>query len=330
MIKDAATKELLYQTLAVLYKHAEQLVVLEYPKSIERRSVDLVVKLRNGKKLLVKVAYDADALPRSEIQELHNLSSVLEVPAVMVSVYRSGTPLIDGVAYERGGVKIVTPETLNNILTGKEQIYIYEGKDCFKLSIDGRKLKEKRLEKNMSLGDLALLVGVSRRAIYEYEKGNMEPSIEKGEKLIKVLGEDIVKPVNIFKPVKKQPRTSSLMFDTETEQRIANTLISKGYSVAHAKRTVVDLTARKGSEDKITVLVEHPRESSQRILEKIYYLNRMADTVDVKERYVIVEKKKVARELRKEGILAYNSWEFMRMVAEGGQQKKERDDENEA
>ncbi|MCE4609082.1 MAG: helix-turn-helix domain-containing protein [Desulfurococcales archaeon] len=327
MIKDAATKELLYQTLAVLYKHAEQLVVLEYPKSIERRSVDLVVKFRNGKKLLVKVAYDADSLPRSEIQELHNLSSVLEVPAIIVSVYRSDTPLIDGVAYERGGVRIVTPETLNNILSGKEQIYIYEGKDCFKLSIDGRKLKEKRLEKNMSLGDLALLVGVSRRAIYEYEKGNMEPSIEKGEKLIKVLGEDIVKPVNIFKPVRRHPRTSSLMFDTETEQKIANALLSKGYSIAHAKRTVVDLTARKGSEDKITVLVEHPRESSHRIIEKIYYLNRMADTVDVEERYVIVEKKKVAQELRKEGILAYNSWEFMRMVAESGQRKKNDDDE---
>ncbi len=317
MIKDAATKDLLYRTLAILYKYAEQLVVLEYPKSIERRSVDLVIRFRDKKKLLIKIAYDVESLPKSELYELQNLSTVLEVPALIVSVVRNGSPLLEGVAYERSGIKVVTPETLENILSGREQIYIYEGKDCFKLSIDGGKLKEKRLERNMSLGDLALLVGVSRRAIYEYEKGNMEPSIDKGEKLIKVLGEDIVKPVDLFKPVTRPLKTTTLQYDTETEQRIADALLSQGYDVAHAKRTVLDISAKKTPTEKITVLVEHPRESSQRILEKIYYLNRMTETVNVSEKFVVVEKEKTIKELRKEGILAYSSWEFVRKIRKG-------------
>lgn len=299
-------RELLYKVLATLYRYSEDLVVLDYPRSIERRSIDLAVRLRGKTRLLVKVAFDADQIPRSEIAELAGLSRVLGVPGIIVSAMKGGMPLLEGVVYEKSGIRVVGLETLEGVLSGREEVYIYESKDTFKLSIDADKVRSKRLEKNLSLGDLALMVGVSRRAIYEYEKGSMEPTIEKGEKLVRVLGEDIVKPINIFEPARKVRVGLQENYDSELERKVALELEKAGYKVVHAKRTVLDISAStmddKSGIKRTAYVVEHPRERPEKLVEKAYYLDKMSETIGVEERYVIVEDEKKARIAAREGL----------------------------
>ncbi len=293
------SKEVLYRVLAILYRYAEEIAVLEHPRSIERRSVDLAVKLRDGRRVLVKVAYDIDNIPRTELQELSALSTTLGVPPLIVALAKSGEPLLEGVVYEKSGIKAVSPETLDDVLSGRELAYIKMEKDSFTLNVDGEIMRRKRLEKNLSLGDLALLVGVSRRTIYEYEKGTMEPSIEKAEKLIKILGEEIAKPIDIFSLSKVKPPRRSSRYDTIVERSIGDILREQGYRVAHVKRTVVDIAAGKDDKD-IVILVEHPGKSGS-LADKAYYLTRLTKTIGIEEKYIVVETKKAETVLRKEG-----------------------------
>jgi hypothetical protein len=83
--------------------------------------------------------------------------------------------------------------------------------------------------------------------------------------------------------------------------------------VAHAKRTVVDLTARR-DENKIAFVVEHFRESPSRIIEKVYYLDKMTKTVDIRENYIVAERKETIKDLRKEGYKPLTIKQFINMV----------------
>jgi len=315
---DVELKEFFYRVLALLYRYADEIAVLEYPRRMERRSIDLAVQLRDGRRLLVKVAIDASQVPRSEVVELVSLAGVMGVAPLIVAREKAGEPLLEGVVYERSGVRAVSPETLDAVLSGREQVFIYETRDTFRVSIDPEKLREKRLEKGMSLGDLALYLGVSRKAAYEYEKGAMEPSLEKAEKLVGLFGEDIVRPVDIFEPPRELPRAMP-SYDSRIEEEAAQALEAGGFRVVHAKRTVVDLgCSTPDQEDKILFIVEHPREKPSRTQEKLAYLDRLSNVMGVDERIAIVSSREKARMFEREGIRAVTVDELRDLVRRRG------------
>jgi len=307
------SREVFYKVLAILYRYSESLAVIEHPKNIERRSIDLAVRLRDGRRILIKVATDIDDIPRSEIQELASLSSLLDIAPLIVAEEKSGEPLLEGVVYEKGSIRVISPETLENVISGREPVYIKVEKSSFILSIDGPAMRKRRTELNMSLGDLASMLGVSRRTVYEYEKGTMEPSLEKAEILIKVLGEDIARPIDIFAPPASMRETRT-RFDTISERMIAENLKSRGYRVTHARRTVIDIAAKK-DEREVAIVVEHPSRS-RNLLDKVYYLNKLANTVGINEKYVVVESKRSERILKREGYETVKPEELARIVAE--------------
>lgn len=314
--KEAFSKELLYKVLAILYRYASEIAVLEHPRSIERRSVDLAVRLRDGRGALIKVAYDLDDLPRSELSELRALAATLGLPALVVASAKSGSPLLEGVVYERYGIPSVSPETLDNVLSGREPVYIRVEKESFTVSIDGETLRRRRMEKNMSLGDLALALGVSRRTVYEYEKGSMEPSIEKAEKLIRMFGEDIARPIDIFTPAEPARSRRREAYDTSTEESVARALEEQGYLVAHVKRTVVDIVARRGAKDDISLVVEHPGKRGHGLVEKAYYMTRLAETIGIKEAYIVVETRSAEKDLEKEGYKTVRPRDLLDLIRE--------------
>ncbi len=310
-----ASKELLYKVLAILYNYAEEVAVLDHPRSIERRSIDLAVRLKNGKRVLIKVAYDLDSIPRAELQELSSLSSTLGIPSLIVAEVKGNERLLEGVLYEKADLFALSPESLYNVLSGREQIYIRTGKETFTVSIDGEMMRRRRIEKNLSLGDLAVMLGVSRRTIYEYEKGGMEPSIEKAERLVKILGEDIAKPIDIFSP-RQHPKPKPVKrYDTLVEESIGKSLEEHGFIVIHVKRTVLDIAATKDKESDIAIVVEHPTRRSS-IIEKAYYLEKLAHTVGIEEKYIIVESREAERILEKEGYEPVRLREFLSKVRE--------------
>ena len=306
-------KDILYRTLAILYRYAEEVAVLEYPRSMERRSIDLAVRLPGGKRLLVKVARDAAEIPKSEIQELIFLASVLDSAPIMIARDKDGVELVEGVAYEKSGVKVISPETLEGLLSGREPVYVFESRGSYKVRVNPVKRREKRLEKGFSLGDLAAALNTSRKAVYDYERGKLDPSIDRAEKLIKILGEEVVAPCDVFEATNLPEPKLLKPFDTKLEEETASRLVEAGFRVVHVKRTAIDIGGSI-NDAKVVFTVQGKRESVKTLYEKSVYMSKMADVLNINDKAVVVDDARTARELEKEDVTVITSNELAEFV----------------
>ncbi len=292
-VMEARLRDSLYQVLAILYRYAESLAVIEYPRKMERRSIDVAVRLRGGKRILVKVAIDAGSLPKSEVQELISLSAVLGTAPLIVARMKRGEELVEGVVYDRLGARVVSPETLESLVSGRGEVYVYESKDSFKVRVDPAKLREKRVNLGLSLGDLAMALGTSRKTVYDYERGGSDPTLEKAEKLVSILGEDILAPLDVFSPPETTPRRQEPQSRLEAE--VTRVLERAGYTVVRARRTAADMGCAGRGERIILLLDErHPRRRASE--DKIESFDRLAKTVGV-DRYAVVTEDPARRRL---------------------------------
>lgn len=290
-------RELFYRVVALLYSHAREAAVVEWPRSAEKRSVDLVARLKDGRIVLVKATYDASSLSRREVHELRSLASALKASPLVVASKLQDDDLLPYVVYERQGVRIVNFETLREALAGRGEIYVYGYKEQLRVSINPEALKRKRLEKRLSLGDIAHALGVSRKTVYEYERGSMEPTLEKAEKLIDMLGPEVLRPIDIFEEPRSGGQPQVEYRSDDLASRITLMLARAGFTVAQAKRTSVDVAAGH-SEERMLFVVKHQRESVTTLVERHEASEKISRVV--KGEYYVVAEPEEARKLRSE------------------------------
>lgn len=297
-VKKLDDTDYFYRILAVLFNVSSEVAVVNYPKNPNRRSLDAVAVLKNGRRIFIKITYDAVNVSKAEASELVDMARVLDAAPLIVSEYMSGIELSDGVAYERHGVRIVSSNTLRDVASGRSNIYVYQSKDVFKVSIDSERMKRLRLDKGLSLGDVAYVIGTTRKTIYEYEKGSMEPTVDKAERLVSILGDEILKPLDLFEPPKKaRERGSRISVDVEEERLIVDALKRHGYDVFHARRTTVDVGGSLRS-CKLVFIVHRRKEKESRLLERVVNAEKIS-SIAKSDSYVVTEDEEVARDLRK-------------------------------
>ena len=279
-------EKLVDSVLSYLANSRFSIEVLSYPRNARRRSIDIVAA-RGDRKLLIKVTRSIDEVHYREARELYNIAYTLNIPSLIISETYNRKPMEDMVMYERYGLPAITPQTLESVLSGREEILLYYKRGEFYVNIDRRKLKEARENKKMSLGDLALALGVTRKAVYEYERGTMDLNIDKAEKLVEILGEDILKPIDIFKPPSKSIK----------DEEIVKHASMKGYRATYATSTVFDVALNTGRA-KYTIVIEKRREKLLTKLEESEKIERVINT----RRVALVTSPSVKRELESMGV----------------------------
>lgn len=310
LMKESSPEDVLYRTIGAAYRSAKEVAVISYPKSSLRRSIDVVISMDDDKALLVKAVDDVERLPKSEIDELRSVSAAVEVGAVIVAERQREDELLDEMVYERYGVKIVTPASLEMALR-RDGPYLRRVGDVIKVVIDGETMRRKRLEMGLSLGDVARYVGTSRKAIYDYERGVMEPSIEKAERLVELFGEEILKPISFF----EVGEIESAKPDTRLEAELVAILSSMGYKAAHAKRTAFDLVGSKGGK-KLSLIVKHERESEKTLVSRFSQALKVSRIVGSKVA-VVTERKEEVKRLERENINVFAKKELIEFLWSG-------------
>ncbi len=305
--------ERLYRVIGSIYRYVDDLVVLEYPKRLHRRSIDAVVKLRSGKLVLLKISDDVEGLSKQDIHELRDIAAALNSGALVVANYMGGIELLDEVAYEVHNVRVVNVNTLEKVLSGEANVYIYQDGDMFKVKINKEVMRRRRVEKGLSLGQIAYKLKVTRRTVYEYEKGYIEPTISKAEKLVEILGEDILEPIDIFENPKAPRRTTeNPVFDSKEEEELARKLRERSFNVVHAKKTTVDIVGSR-VDRKILLVIRHGRESLESLELKSINSKKLA-RISNTENYVVVDDRKVKEDLEGRGIEVYTQSEVMELL----------------
>lgn len=160
--------------------------------------LDLVAR-RSDSLLLLKTAPNVDSFSKECAEELLTLAKVFNASPILVGLRSSKGTLEKGAAYERQCVPTLELSTFEDALLREALPYVYFKRGGIYVKIDGKLLRQARKMKNMSIGELASKVGVSRKAIYAYEKEEMEATLSTAIKLEEALGTSIVSAVDVFK-----------------------------------------------------------------------------------------------------------------------------------
>ena len=92
--------------------------------------------------------------------------------------------------------------------------------------------------------------------------------IERAERIVEVLGEEVLEPINIFETPSTDKEHIPMRLKL-SERIIMDNLKNLGYRVCHVERTVIDLAASKEQamrDGKLAILVEHEKDKKNGLL----------------------------------------------------------------
>jgi len=164
--------------------------------AIRPTSFDLAGR-RDATLLLIKVLKNIDALDSEEAVRLRELGGLFPAITLVIGQTSGASELDAGVVYTRYGVPIVNEETLREFLEKALPPFLYASPGGTFAQVDGPRLRELRNERGLSLGTLAGIAGVSRRAIQLYEESAGAEALVI-ERIESFLGETVVRPIDLF------------------------------------------------------------------------------------------------------------------------------------
>lgn len=150
-------------------------------------------------RIVIKFSNKIDDVWPEALTELRRISFNLRCTPLLVGERTRKQEIQDGVVYTRGDIAAINLNTLQRMLVEGVLPYIRTRKGGIYVKLDCHQLRKEREARNLSRGDVAAEVGVSRRAIYEYERGTMNPTVEVALRLEELLRIKLIEPINPLK-----------------------------------------------------------------------------------------------------------------------------------
>ncbi|MCK5547531.1 MAG: transcriptional regulator, partial [Thermoplasmata archaeon] len=193
-------------------------------------SFDIVAR-RDDKILILKVLLNVDSFSPGGADDIRLIATKLGASPLLIGLCSTTGNLENGVVYSRFGVPILSLKTFSDFLLEGVPPFIFSAPGGLYVKIDGETLEKVRSRKRVSLGALAEIAGVSRRAIQMYQDG-MGTTIDVALKMEEYLGEPIIIPVNPFSYSKNVERELVAFDEFKAFERIIfRKLQELGFSV---------------------------------------------------------------------------------------------------
>ncbi|MGC9106453.1 MAG: helix-turn-helix domain-containing protein [Thermoprotei archaeon] len=227
----------------VVQRSGARYEIIDYPKK-GKKSVDLLVT-KGKERFVVRVVDDYTKVTRAEADELKKLAATFSCKPAVVS---ENEDLDEEIPIDKG-VPLVRPKTLERRLSGEKFFTIYSKGEIY-VKIESEIISRKRAEMDMSLGEVASKLGVTRMSVYEYERGiTNKVTINIARKLVDLFGEEVLG--DVFEVSKNEVKPSG-----ELRHRESKELSVKGYAVFEYSYTPIDITAFRNDEVVAVVVTE--------------------------------------------------------------------------
>ncbi|RLF55466.1 MAG: transcriptional regulator [Thermoplasmata archaeon] len=202
---------------------------------------------RDNKLIILKVLTNIDAFNEQTAKELKTLAYALRASLILVGERDGSSKLEDDVVYFRNGVPTITPTTLRNYLVYNLPVQVYAAPGGFYVKIEGERLREERERKNLSRGDLARLLHVSRRAIKMYEEG-MDARVEIAALMEEVLDPSIIRDLDLLKPMRSRGigrDVKDIEWLYNFQKEMLSIIERIGYKVIPVRRCLFDAVSKE-------------------------------------------------------------------------------------
>ncbi|MDH4123294.1 MAG: transcriptional regulator [Thermoplasmata archaeon] len=277
------------------------------PINLKGISFDLIAR-RDDQLLILKILQNIDAFGKEDANQMRKLASALSGSPAVVGSRTSSKKLGEGIIYSRFGIPILSFDTLQEFMKEGVPPFIFAAPGGLYVKIDSDLLRTIRREKNISLGALAEIAGVSRKAIQMYEEG-MGTMIEIAIRMEEFLNEPLVLPLNPFEYGMDIESISSDVFEDNDllHEDIFRLLSSIGYSVLPTARCPFEAIT---TDDKIFLLtgVERYGPMLERKARAVTSISKVVE----KKAVIITDKDSHLKSLRKTPLICRDELAKMR------------------
>jgi len=248
---------------------------ISYPE--DKRSIDIVA-YNYGRVVLFKITRDSYKLSSVEANDLRKAGKAYNASPIVVSEKHGGLTLDEDIVVENKGLYVASVSFLEKYVESGEKPYIYVKHGVLVARIDPVKFRNRREELGYSRGALADELGVSRKAIYEYESGEIDVSIDKAEKIALIMGEDVFQPIDIFETIRQpvEPDKPTNSFEIKLNQLCRN-MCREFYKLL---KTPIDYIIKKDDET-ISIIIE--KRNNEDFETKIREATRITRTIPTRE-----------------------------------------------
>ncbi len=164
--------------------------------SMRPRSFDLIAA-RKGELLVIKVVSHIDSVSEEIARDLDNIARYLKGSPLIIGERARDTELERGAVYVRYGIYAASLSTFYDAFVEGVPPLVYASPGGLYVTINGDALRELRERKNLSLGDLGTLLGVSRRTISKYE-GGMGTTLDIAMKIEEIFDTGLVQSIDLL------------------------------------------------------------------------------------------------------------------------------------
>ncbi|NOZ82120.1 MAG: helix-turn-helix domain-containing protein [Candidatus Micrarchaeota archaeon] len=171
------------------------------------------VAARKERTILAKVLSNIDSFLFEHSESLKTVSGYLDANPVLIGERTRKEKLERGVVYERFGIPAFNTETLFDIVHRNVFPKVFRDRGGFYTEIDPQLLREARKRKGFTQQELADVLGVSKKTVYQHERKKCRMILELASKLERILDAKVSSP-EIFKTFHKEkgPETSMERF----------------------------------------------------------------------------------------------------------------------
>ena len=170
----------------------------------EARSFDLAAR-RSEITLLAKIMRNIDGISEDVARSIKRAAFCLLASPLVIGERKGVSSLEDDVVYHRYGIPALNPHTLYDYFAEGFEPCVYSATGGVYVNIDGEAMKRAREKKELSLGNVAMELGVSRRSISKYEEGGMSTTIDIALKLEEILDTALIEPLEVLNAELEEP-----------------------------------------------------------------------------------------------------------------------------
>ncbi len=262
--------------------------------------------------LFIKCIENVDNFKNIQINELKLISEAFQGIPLIISIKNKHKSFKDNVIYEKDSIKILTIKTFLNILNNEAIPSVYARRGGEFVQIDPNKFREalqklKQESVQFNVKDFADDIGVTRRTVSYYQKGEMSAKKSVFDKITEKFGSEVSKPINIFdwKPDTKE----GLAFNPEDNLRTAlnEQLEQIGLQILWTKRSPFDgVTGEDYKRELIITGIGKKDEKKKILLQKAQIISNFSEILNTLKMF-IVENEPIKEILLDEKLLAtYN------------------------
>ncbi len=233
--------------------------------------------------VFLKCQPDIGAISSDNAHEMRLIAESVNASPLFISECARDAPLQDDTVYTKHNVLTITPRTFENILIRGVCPIVRAGPGGFNVEIDPAVIRKRRQELGLSIGEIAVMIGMSKRTLYGYERGLAKASVQATYKLMWTLGIPIALSINVFE--KPSDRNSCLLSKAKSMlagSRVLRRIFSKlsKYRVTPVSQAPFDfLVIVPQKELRIMgAVVEDQEEWLDRRVDELLSLSRIVET----------------------------------------------------